>query len=266
MKCAWCVPYIHGLLHLPTFDVWSNNNYNHGIDTIIVYAYWYDVPANMRQYMNTHKIVQRNYSLDLQILRFSDQLSYNRPHQKWAIRDCFAYTKIIGYEWVFFGDIDEFITIHATIPAQKNKMRNFLQNHQEYPCISFGKQNFANVISLPNKKGICARMLTTEQSYCYRGQNNNFCRDWLGARKYALQPHKMTSSTTLQVHSCGREKTISTNIARLNHWCGAGNSAYFHTPSFENTTRTNGLAWIEEAYGSRLNIHQEIQSILGCSS
>ena len=115
-------------------------------------------------------------------------------------------------------------------------MRGFLQNNQKHSCISFGKQNFANVISLPHEDGICARMLTTEQSYCYRGRNNDLCRDWIGVRKYALQPHKIASATILQTHSCGREKTISTKIARLNHWWGAANTAYFREP----ISKTNG--------------------------
>ena len=62
MKLAWCVPYLHGSIHLPTLELWVGNNRNYGIQDIIVYGYWDDMPIEVNEYIQSHNITKRNYN------------------------------------------------------------------------------------------------------------------------------------------------------------------------------------------------------------
>lgn len=268
MKLGWCVPYLHGFIHVPTFELWINNNRNHGINNIIIYGHWFDIPIHLNEYLDKKNIIKRNYTKILPNISFHRGISYNQPYQQWAIQDCFTFTRTKMYDWVFFGDTDEFITLFSPVYEQNHAMHTFL-THQQSTCISFGKQQFANVISERNTTGICARMLTTKRPYCYKGNINrhHFCKDWLGGRKYAIQPKKIIDSKLLKTHSCGNEATISTTIARLNHWWGAIRANYFKNPSYMKnplSENTKGLVWLKDAYGPHIGMHQDKQSMIGC--
>lgn len=240
---AWCGTYLEDHTKGTALNEWLQYYKKLGIDAFTFYGDSTSIQAQ--------KLLGK-WQQSVKIEPCPDKCRNSGLKQTLMIRDCFQKSR--GFKWVFFGDIDEYLSWEG----QELNLKEFL-NRKEFKgqrWISFGPRFFSSLVTNSSSEGRLSRLLTPEFPYCFSGMHYN-CGDDEGRRKYALQPEHWLDDlegSKLWVHGCRTQGYhVDVRDARFDHWRGIASNEYWQRDGINQTidewviTKTDNYRW----YGNR---------------
>jgi len=226
MKLAFCHPVLFGQTNVTRLETFLDYYRRIGFNR---FFFWSEPNSEVEQFFTqqddvTFQIYNEDYEVHTHEF-FLYPPGYGGGDKDWyhgqnvAIHSCLKLTQEQGFDWVQFGDSDEFVYFTGN-----EDLRSFLARFQRFSYISLGKmmhtrQYCAEHQESPND--LFDLLYRPDSPFCSFEDGNiyrsyEYCETFFGRRKYIIQPHFISK---LQIHEPvmfeGIGMDLSTDVAHI---------------------------------------------------
>ena len=194
LRVAICNPTLYGNVTLAALDKYARYHRGLGFAEAFVYVGKGSTPRHAKEYLRRSPFFRP-------VLH--PHMVGNEHGQDRAIRHCHNLTRMLGYDWAMFSDLDEFVQWNRSALSVGEWLAADFRS-KTIGCFTLGKRFFTGVYRAPSYRGLAAFPFTPPTPYCYggrRGYDHNVCDGWRGRRKPFLRLSH-PKAFVVGVHGC----------------------------------------------------------------